>query len=107
MDETHCMELESTSSQVPSGLYWPRVGLQSGAGPEHGKAVMCRTRDFKYVRRLYEEDELYDLIEDPHETENLIKDPGYAVVLSGLMDRLLSHFLETGDVVPHQPDRRS
>jgi arylsulfatase A-like enzyme len=59
--ERQAMELESTSSQDPSGLYWPRVGLQSSEGPEHTKAAMCRTREFKYVRRLYEPDELYDL----------------------------------------------
>ena len=63
--ETHCMELESTSSQVPDGLYWPRVNLQTSEGPEHTKAVMCRTKDYKYVRRLYESDELYDLRADP------------------------------------------
>jgi hypothetical protein len=55
------MELESTSSQNPAGLYWPRVNLQTSEGPEHTKAVMCRTKDFKYVHRLYESDELYDL----------------------------------------------
>ncbi len=104
--ETHCMELESADSQVPTGLYWPRLRMQRSEGPEHTKAVMCRTRDFKYVRRLYESDELYDLRSDPAELDNRIDDPQLATVLLALKERLLTFYLETGDVVPHDPDRR-
>jgi arylsulfatase A-like enzyme len=104
--ETHCMELESSSNQNPQGLYWPRVGLQSSEGPEHTKAVMCRTKTHKYVRRLYEKDELYDLTADPQELRNQIDNPAYAEVLAALQDRLLTFFLETGDEVRHEPDRR-
>lgn len=104
--ETHCMELESSSSQVSTGLYWPRVNLQTSEGPEHTKAVMCRTTDYKYVRRLYESDELYDLRADPGELHNRIGDPVLAGVLAELKDRLLTFYLETGDVVPHEIDRR-
>lgn len=105
--ERHCMELESTSAQTPDGLYWPRVNLQQSEGPEHTKAVMCRTRRFKYVRRLYESDELYDLRDDPQEQHNRIDDPSLAGVLAELKERLLTFFLETADVVPHDTDRRS
>ena len=35
---------------------------------------MCRTERYKYVRRLYERDELYDLAADPGETRNLAAD---------------------------------
>jgi arylsulfatase A-like enzyme len=104
--ETHCMELESVDHQVPSGLYWPRVGLQSSEGPEHTKAVMVRTRNFKYIRRLYEKDELYDLINDPQELHNIIEDPAYVKILTDLKERMLTFFIETSDVVKHQPDRR-
>jgi len=104
--ETHAMELESSSHQKPNGLYWPRVGLQSSEGPEHTKAVMCRTEYFKYVRRLYEKDELYDLQIDPQELHNQIDNPDYAEVLTNLQERMLTYFLETGDVVKHEPDKR-
>jgi len=104
--ETHCMELESSSSQVPTGFYWPRVNLQSSEGPEHTKAVMCRTKDHKYVRRLYEKDELYDLNDDPQELANRIDDPALADVLAALKERLLTFYLETADVVPHETDAR-
>ncbi len=104
--ERQAMELESTSSQDPSGLYWPRSGLQAGEGPEHTKAVMCRTHDFKYVRRLYGSDELYDLRADPDERHNRIDDPALADELTRLKDRLLTWFHETCDAVPHEADNR-
>ncbi len=104
--ETHCMELESSSNQNPQGLYWPRVGLQSSEGPEHTKAVMCRTKEFKYVRRLYESDELYDLRADPGELDNRIDDPALADTLAQLQERLLTFYMQTCDVVPHDADQR-
>jgi len=104
--ERHCMELESADNQVPEGLYWPRLSLQRQEGPEHTKAVMCRTRELKYVRRLYETDELYDLRRDPSELDNHVNDPRLAGTLQALKDRLLTFYLETSDIVPHDPDRR-
>ncbi|MGE5551147.1 MAG: sulfatase-like hydrolase/transferase, partial [Bacteroidota bacterium] len=103
--ETHCMERESTSSH-PSGLYWPRISLQNAEGPEHTKAVMIRTRAYKYVRRLYEADELYDLRSDPGETRNLIDEPSLRQELASLKERMLTWFMATSDVVPHDADQR-
>jgi arylsulfatase A-like enzyme len=105
--ERHCMELESDTNQVPTGIYWPRVQLQTSEGPEHTKAVMCRTDEYKYVRRHYEQDELYDLRQDPREEHNRIDDPALATVLANLKERMLTFFLETGDVVPHKTDERN
>lgn len=104
--EKQCMELESNSSQNPKGLYWPRVNLQQSEGPEHTKAVMIRTKDYKYVRRLYEEDELYCLKSDPKELENRINDPQLREVKLKLKERLLTFYLETCDVVPFKTDER-
>jgi arylsulfatase A-like enzyme len=90
-----------------SSLYWPRLRLQlSDEQPWHTKAAMCRTRDFKYIRRQREPDELYDLRRDPQECRNLSADPAYADVLSGLRERLLAWYLETCDVVPFGLDAR-
>jgi arylsulfatase A-like enzyme len=104
--ETHCMELESTSSQNPEGLYWPRLRLQRSEGPEHTKAAMCRTHTYKYVRRLYESDELYELSTDREELDNRIDDPSLVGALALMKDRLLTFYLETSDVVPHETDSR-
>ena len=100
------MELESESSQTPEGLYYPRLVLQRGEGPEHTKAAMCRTDRYKYVHRLYETDELYDLEADPQETANRIADPALADVRADLRARLMQWYLETADAVPPDTDRR-
>jgi arylsulfatase A-like enzyme len=104
--EEHAMEKQSTSYQSPEGLYYPRLKYQRSEGPEHTKAIMCRTAEYKYVRRLYEQDELYDLRSDPRELVNLVDDPAHAPVLAALKERLLDFLLETGDVVPWQADMR-
>jgi arylsulfatase A-like enzyme len=94
------------AQDVERWLYYPRVHLQHSAGPEHTKAVMCRTRDYKYVHRLYEMDELYDLRADPAELHNLSADPTLASLKGTFQERLIRFFMETGDVVPHQLDTR-
>jgi arylsulfatase A-like enzyme len=105
--ETQAMELESRSAQSTEGEYWPRVGLQAiDEPPYHTKATMCRTRDFKYVMRLYEQDELYDLRSDPQEVHNVVDEPRYATPLVELKQRLLTWYMETCDVVPRKPDKR-
>ncbi len=105
-DEEHCKELEYLPGQDPADVYWPRLSLQAGDGPEHGKAVMCRTADHKYVYRLYEQDELYDLREDPLETTNRAGDPALADILAWFRERVLRFFVETADTVPLHPDQR-
>ncbi len=104
--ERHCMELESTEQQRPEGLYYPRLKLQRGEGPEHTKAVMCRTRSHKLVMRLYDRDELYDLDADPAELDNRIDDPALSAVHRTLVERVARFYLETADVVPHDADER-
>lgn len=106
MTETQCMEYPSNPNLNPTSLYWPRHALQRREGPEHTKAVMVRTKAFKYVMRLYETDELYDLKADPQELHNRIDDRQLADVLAELKDRLLSFYLESSDVVPHDYDQR-
>jgi len=104
--EMHCSERVTGIWQRPQSLYWPRLSLQAEDGPEHTKAVMIRTAGHKYVRRLYESDELYDLASDPHELSNRIADPALAPILAELQDRLLTWYVETIDTVPHQMDPR-
>lgn len=105
--ETQCMELESASNTSALGLYSPRIRLQiTDEVPCHTKAAMCRTKTHKYIQRLYEQDELYDLVADPLEEHNLIADPEYAEILATLKERLLYWYMETCDVVPQKTDRR-
>jgi arylsulfatase A-like enzyme len=98
--EDHCREGDTKPAET--NHYWPRVGLQWESPVAHAKAVMCRTRHYKYVRRISEPDEFYDLRSDPGETTNLHEHPE----LARHKERLLDFFMETGDVVPHDRDRR-
>jgi arylsulfatase A-like enzyme len=100
--ETHCIEPVA----APEDLYWPRLSLQARGSAEHGKATMCRTHQWKYVRRLYESDELYDLRADPGEERNCINDPARAAIRDQLKDRMLLWYQATCDVVPHRPNQR-
>lgn len=107
--EEQAMEMPSLTrmDDPTTSLYWPRIKHQvTDESPWHTKATMCRTHDFKYIRRHYERDELYDLRNDPQETHNLIDDPEYAEVVLALKERMLTWYMGTCDVVPFETDRR-
>ncbi|TBL79135.1 sulfatase-like hydrolase/transferase [Paenibacillus thalictri] len=103
--EFHCNESAPANAES-SMLYWPRGEMQRSEGPEHTKATMIRTGTYKYVRRHYETDELYDLERDPGETDNKIHDGSLADVLLDLKERMLDFYQTTCDVVPHTRDSR-
>lgn len=90
----------------PQSPYWPRISTQHESDEAHGKGCMIRMGDLKYVMRLYEGDELYDLSKDPEELVNCIDDPAYAEKVSVMRSRLLRFYMETGDFVPTQMDKR-
>jgi arylsulfatase A-like enzyme len=105
--EEHCMEREyAPGHQDPNNHYYPRLSFQAEEGPEHSKAVMCRTKKLKYIRRLYEKDELYDLERDPEELNNVIEAPEYQEDINQLKERMLTWYTETSDVVPFDIDKR-
>lgn len=104
--EAHCSERQSLPDPPERTLYYPRLRMQTADGPAHTKAVMCRTQRWKYVMRLSEQDELYDLEKDPSELVNRVNDPACAEVLRTLKDRLLRFYLETADVVPFRANQR-
>jgi arylsulfatase A-like enzyme len=98
---------ESLAGHSKEHQYWPRVSLQNEHRDLHGKAVMLRTAQWKYVRRLYDTDELYDMRSDPDETRNLIDDLAHAEVVREMREKMLTWFLDTGDAVPFEWDKRS
>jgi len=105
--EMQSAEAESSSAFDPEGLYWPRCSLQIlDDHPWHSKAVMCRTANAKYVYRLYEDDEFYDLTKDPAELHNAIDNPAYRDAIATLRERTLRWLVETADVVPRITDPR-
>ena len=104
--EEHCKETGGSRIPVRESLYYPRQFLQASDEMYNGKAIMYRDARYKYIRRLYEEDEFYDLERDPKEVHNLIGDSMYQKEISACKEKLLTHLLDTADVVPFQKDVR-
>lgn len=104
--EEQATEADSLAVLGTTSLYWPRLVAQVTDDVAHTKAVMCRTDAFKYVHRLYETDELYNLCQDSHEQHNVVNNPEYGAVLATMRQRLLSHMVETADAVPFARDAR-
>lgn len=90
----------------PESEYWPRLSTQSSEGPEHTKSVMIRMGDFKYIERLYEQSELYDLKNDPMELNNLVNNNEYKDLIIKMKERILRFYMETTDFVPNRKDKR-
>jgi hypothetical protein len=58
-------------------------------------AGMAPFIDFAWGKRS--EEELYDLITDPHQTKNLASDPTHATTLRQLREQLMSELCENAD----------
>ncbi len=104
--EESCKGLELVDEPFDENLYWPSLRLYRSERPSIGKATMIRTRRYKYVRRLFEEDEFYDLERDPYETNNRILDPAYRDIMIELGERMLTWYMETADSVPLKVNAR-
>lgn len=100
--ETQCME----QGHGITSPYWPRLSTQSSEGSEHTKAIMLRNLDYKYVKRLYEDDEFYDLKNDPMELHNLIHESEYRSIIQDFKENLLDKLISTADFVPNRKDAR-
>ncbi|MHA1453094.1 MAG: sulfatase-like hydrolase/transferase [Promethearchaeota archaeon] len=105
-EENQCKEVRSDPELDPRGHYYPRLKLQRSDNMEHTKATMIRTDRYKYVRRYYETDELYDLKEDPQEIHNRIGYPEMKDILQDLRNRMLEYYQATCDTVPHKENDR-
>ena len=105
--ETHCDEYHIDGPQgSPTGfVYWPKKKAQSD-DVAHGRGIMMRTDRYKYVSRLTEPDELYDLAADPGETTNRIDDPALAGVAAQMQRRTFKWLQATVDTVPFAYDSR-
>lgn len=104
MSETHCTETVESYFGIKVDDYEPRISVQQRPTGEHTKAVMIRDKNYKYVMRLYESDEFYDLSEG--ENHNEIDNPEYTQQIETMRSAILKWFLETCDTVPFEQDAR-
>lgn len=102
----HGEDYAKESGHTYLSYMWPRLETQQSEGPEHTKAIMVRSGNYKYVKRLYEKDELYNLEADPEELNNVIENPEYESLIKEFQLKILDHLIRTGDYVPQRKDRR-
>lgn len=100
--EEHCSEMNLLANK--DDRYAPRQLLQGKEDGTHGKAAMIRNKDYKYVLRLYEKDEFYDLSKG--ERINLIDEEEYKDVISSMRNEMLLWYMSTCDIVPKEFDDR-
>jgi len=101
-DESHTLGHGGTD---PASTYWPRQRAQED-DVAHTKATMLRTSKYKYVRRLYEEDQLFDIENDTGEQNNLVMLPSMMPVLAEMRLMMLDWYQQTCDIVPLVYDDR-
>ncbi|MCY3694382.1 MAG: sulfatase-like hydrolase/transferase [Chloroflexi bacterium] len=104
--ERQAVELKWDGLGGTDHVYYQKGRIQTDNPDSVAKAAAIRTTTHKYVRRLRDRDELYDLVADPGEQVNLIDSPDHQSVRLELAGRLTDWFLATGDVVPRDKDPR-
>lgn len=72
-----------------------------------GMTLAVRDKQYTYVYRLYENDELYDRENDPREMHNLAGSPDYQSVRASMREVALKWFLSTPGNLPWYKDERS
>ena len=100
--ETQALEITSKYSSLL--CYHQKAAIQTENRPSVCKSVMVRSGKWKFVMRLSDLDELYDLEADPREMVNLAQNPDHAAIVRELTDRIARWYIETGDYVPREKD---
>ncbi|MCL2105475.1 MAG: sulfatase-like hydrolase/transferase [Oscillospiraceae bacterium] len=101
--ETQAMEYDP-ANHYPENHYAPRMELQGREDGTHCKAVMLRDGQYKYIRRMEEPDEFYELAKG--ERLNRIDDPACREQIDRMERRMLDWLIQTCDVVPMEQDSR-
>lgn len=109
-NEPHCnegYEKEGTAfMHDKKTIYFPK-GLQQKEMPETvGRSTMIRTMSHKLVKRSYGDNELYDLVNDKDELNNLYGQSEFKTVQNELEMRMLDWYIATSDTVPFEEDPR-
>ena len=106
-DEVHCDEFHAAGPDgtTPYSPYYDRHLAQTDS-EAHAKGFMIRTKEYKYVARVNEEDEFYDLMEDPEELHNAIEDIRYQGRIREMEQKLRLWLMQTTDIVPFDYDKR-
>lgn len=72
-----------------------------------GMMLGVRDKNYTYMYRLYEPDELYDRVNDIHEMHNLAAESSYVEVVAKMRQVALQWFLATPSTIPWYRDNRN
>ncbi len=97
------VQASEADAYIEKDRYAPRLGLQ-GKMPYHTKAAMIRTKQYKYIKRLYENDEFYVL--EQGESINKINEEQYKEFIESMQKDMLDMYMTTCDIVPNKLDDR-
>jgi len=71
-----------------------------------GKAISMRDREWTYIYRLYEPDELYSRVNDPSELHNLAAEPEHQSRVQNMKADMFKWMVEGSDFLPFHKDAR-
>ncbi len=91
----------------PGNIYYPKIALQNEQPHTVCRSASVRTQTHKLIQRTKQCNELYDLVKDPLELNNVYDDPNYAAVRQELTDALLNWYVSTADVTPWYENPRN
>ncbi|KAI3390656.1 hypothetical protein diail_8978 [Diaporthe ilicicola] len=72
-----------------------------------GMATSMRSKEWTYIYRIYEADELYSRADDPGERNNLADVPEYQDIKAKLKGEMMKWIISTSDVIPWYMDSRT
>jgi arylsulfatase A-like enzyme len=106
--EPHCFEGKPEDGAItdPEHIYYPKCRQQQDSPESVCRATMIRTGTHKLVRRPGDVHELYDLVSDPQELQNVYDQPGFAHIQRELEGRMLDWYVRTADAVPPDANPR-
>ncbi len=105
-NEPHCNEGIHNFARDPQHIYYEKSRQQLLSPESVGRATMIRNLTHKLVKRTYGDNELYDLIQDPKELNNVYNLSEYQQVKQELEGKMLDWYIATSDVVPYEEDPR-
>ncbi len=96
--EPQCHEVRVKNPNIPyAGIYYEKTNLSHEKQYTVARSVMIRTQEWKLNMRSGDKEELYDLIKDPQELNNLIDNEDCSNVIIELKEKLLRWYLNTSD----------
>ncbi|QEU62083.1 hypothetical protein KDRO_E09700 [Kluyveromyces lactis] len=100
------LKSEESIIEIAPFPYDIKANLQHDEIETVGRVVSMRTKEFTFVYRLYEPNELYNRIDDLDERHNLIAEPSYTSIVDAFEKKMLKFFIESSDHAPFVSDVR-